>query len=76
MRQLRLHMLLLFSMLSFSVLVQVAYVKVGINPIAPFVETNEQTGKSTGMTLDLLALLNKQQQQYNFIPVFICPNRR
>ena len=51
-------------------------IKVGIYPFAPFVESDEKTGKSKGMTLDLLTLLNKQQQEYHFVPVLISPKRR
>lgn len=51
-------------------------IKVGIYPFAPFVETDEKTGKSKGVTLDLLNLLNKQQQEYHFVPVLISPKRR
>ena len=50
-------------------------IKVGVYPFAPFVEVNKDSTHS-GMTLDMMALLNKQQNEFNFIPVSISPKRR
>lgn len=76
MKRFTVHILLSVSVLLSALQVQAKDIKVGIYPFAPFVEMNEQTGKSSGMTLDLMALLNKQQQRFNFIPVLISPKRR
>jgi len=53
-------------------------VMVGMYPFAPFVEQRDalDTEAVSGMTIDLLEILNKSQNNYYFNAVLIPPNRR
>ena len=72
--RLNLLLILLFTA-SFSSAVEPITVSVGMYPFAPFVETKGSQGE-VGMTLDLVAALNKTQKKYYFEPVLIPPKRR
>jgi len=50
-------------------------VAVGMYPFAPFVEHKGSSG-NVGMTIDLIAALNKIQKQYQFESILIPPKRR
>jgi ABC-type amino acid transport substrate-binding protein len=50
-------------------------VSVGMYHFAPFVESKDSLGE-VGMTLDLVAALNKSQQKYHFNTQLIPPKRR
>ena len=50
-------------------------VTVGMYPFAPFVEQKGSNG-TTGMTIDLIAALNRSQTKYFFHAVLIPPKRR
>ena len=50
-------------------------VSVGMYPFAPFVESKGSLGE-VGMTLDLVAALNKAQKKYYFETLLIPPKRR
>ncbi len=49
-------------------------IKVGGYPFPPFVEPN--SGDHTGLTLDLIALLNQHQSDYKLVYVHTSPKRR
>ncbi|MBL4796828.1 MAG: transporter substrate-binding domain-containing protein [Oleispira sp.] len=50
-------------------------VTVGMYPFAPFVEQDDFNGTS-GMTIDLIAALNRNQKKYHFETILIPPKRR
>lgn len=50
-------------------------VRVGIYPYSPYAEQSDD-GHYSGLTPDLLQLLNQHQQQYRFVTVPISPKRR
>lgn len=62
------------SCLPISSLAERPIVRVGIYPFAPFVESVDDDYQ--GVTLELLTLLNKIQQQFHFSAVAISPKRR
>lgn len=72
----RLNLLLTFLLTSsFSLAIEPIAVSVGMYPFAPFVEPKGSEGE-VGMTLDLVAALNKTQKKYHFNTVLIPPKRR
>jgi len=72
----RLNLLLTFLLISsFSLALEPIAVSVGMYPFAPFVELKGSDGE-VGMTLDLVAVLNKIQKKYHFNTVLIPPKRR
>jgi ABC-type amino acid transport substrate-binding protein len=60
---------------SFSLAIEPIAVSVGMYPFAPFVEAKGSQGE-VGMTLDLVAALNKTQEKYHFNTLLIPPKRR
>lgn len=72
----RLNLLLTFILTSsFSLALEPITVSVGMYPFAPFVEPKGSEGE-VGMTLDLVAALNKTQKKYYFDTVLVPPKRR
>jgi polar amino acid transport system substrate-binding protein len=72
----RLNQLFILLLISFSCLaVEPISVSVGMYPFAPFVELKGSNGEA-GMTVDLVAALNKTQKKYHFNTVLIPPKRR
>ncbi|CCK74488.1 conserved hypothetical protein [Oleispira antarctica RB-8] len=67
-------LLLLFTS-TVTLAVEPIHVTVGMYPFAPFVELKGSQGE-VGMTLDLVAALNKSQKKYYFDTFLIPPKRR
>jgi hypothetical protein len=66
---------ILFFHSAISFAVEPIPVSVGMYPFAPFVEQKGSQGE-VGMTLDLVAELNKSQKKYHFNTFLIPPKRR
>lgn len=66
---------ILLSISSFILASEPISVSVGMYPFAPFVEPKGSHGE-IGMTLDMVAALNKMQKKYHFNTLLIPPKRR